>query len=591
MEERVPPVLEMVRDTVPDENFKDKSDGHPADYGVSRSLTALRCSHDVTQAELAERTGCTQSKISRIENSPNDRLKLEDLAMYARAFNMRVSIGFERELPAADVIGSLARQIRNSLDDVAEKAQNEGAAEGGAERSYEEFLFNMLDLFMDKLEAHRARSNGSAESPVATRAKNGKPEDSEYTRQSTQAKRMAGPNPNPRSDEAVVQVGPARLASLLSERRHGMTARIVLRLLMISTCWSCGSDSVTAPDLERGLREVGNMTQPRSKHVAMLLQNGKVLIAGGNAEMPPAEHGVLFMPNGLVSAEVFDPETGVSTPTGDMTASRWDDHGILLPDGRALIVSGILNIPIEKYDPHSGRFDSAANAPWSSGTNTATLLPNGEVLLIGGGSAGRARVFDPASGTFSDSFAIDHPGYGHTATLLKDGRVLIVGGARLGIELTGRNLIYDPSSKAFSRAGNLQFDRAHHKAVLLQDGRVLIVGGQVGDGPHVPTTEIYDPETNTFSAAGTSAMNPMAAHLLPSGRVFFIHFDNGNISLYNPDTQVFSPPTGHSIGPWRYGATVTPLNDGRVVIAGGMKTANDSHSHESISDQIFIFTP
>lgn len=177
MEGRFTSVLEVVRNTVPDEDFKDKSDGHSADYGVSRSLTALRCSHDATQAELAERAGCTQSKISRIENSPNDRLKLEDLAIYARAFNMRVSLGFEQELPAADVIGRLARQIRNSLDDVAEKAQNKGAAEQEAERSYEEFLFGMLDLFMEKLEALRARRNVSAESPVATRAENGRPID------------------------------------------------------------------------------------------------------------------------------------------------------------------------------------------------------------------------------------------------------------------------------------------------------------------------------------------------------------------------------------------------------------------------------
>ena len=370
-----------------------------------------------------------------------------------------------------------------------------------------------------------------------------------------------------------------------------MTARIVIKLFVVASFCACGSDSVTAPDLERGLHEVGNMTQPRSEHVAMLLQNGKVLIAGGNAEMPPAEHGVLFMPNGLVSAEIFDPETGVSSPTGDLTASRWDDHGILLAEGRVLMISRFLRLPIEMYDPHSGRFDAVADAPWSNGARTATLLPNGEVLLIGASSAGRARVFDPASGTFSDTNAIDHPGYGHTATLLKDGRVLIVGGARRGIELTGRNLIYDPSSEAFSRAGDLQFDRAHHKAVLLQDGRVMIVGGQVGDGPHVPTTEIYDPETNTFSAAGTSAMNPLAALLLPSGRVFFIHYNNGNISLYNPDTQVFSPPTGHSIGPYRHGVTATLLDDGRVVIVGGLKWSDVNHSHESISDQIFIYTP
>ena len=371
-----------------------------------------------------------------------------------------------------------------------------------------------------------------------------------------------------------------------------MTARIVIGMFVVSSLWACGGDSVTtsaSPALERGLYEVGAMTRPRFEHAATLLQSGRVLIVGGNAEMPPTEPGVPFRPSGLVSAEIFDPETGVSTPTGNMTASRYDDHGILLPDGRALIVSGVLNIPIEMYDPHSGRFDSAANAPWTNGARTATLLPNGEVFLT---SSLQAGVFNPAKGAFSATFRMFPNRVGHTATLLKDGRVLIVGGKLWGGEwLLGQNLIYDPSSEAFSEAGNLQFDRAHHKAVLLQDGRVLIVGGHTDPWDRVQTAEIYDPKTDTFSPAGTSAMDPLAALLLPSGRVFFIHSDNGNISFYNPDTQVFSPPTGHSLGPWRNGATVTPLEDGRVVIAGGLKWGDDSHSHESISDQIFIFTP
>ena len=87
-------------------------------------------------------------------------------------------------------------------------------------------------------------------------------------------------------------------------------------------------------------------------------------------------------------------------------------------------------------------------------------------------------------------------------------------------------------------------------------------------------------------------MNPIAALLLPSGRVFFIHSENGNIALYNPDTQVFSP-TGHSVGQWRHGATVTLLDDGRVLIAGGVNWSDGGHSAvpESISDQILIFTP
>ena len=69
----------------------------------------------------------------------------------------------------------------------------------------------------------------------------------------------------------------------------------------------------------------------------------------------------------LISAEIFDPETGISTPTGDLTASRdSEDHGILLPDGRVLIISRFLNLLIEMYDAHSGRFDSVAIVPLDS---------------------------------------------------------------------------------------------------------------------------------------------------------------------------------------------------------------------------------
>ncbi len=177
MEKRVTSGLEMVRDTAPDENFQDKSDGHPADDGVSRALTALRCSQDVTQAELAKRAGCTQSKISRIENSPNDRLKLEDLTIYARAFNMRVSIDFGHSSTVADAIGGLARQIRNGLGEVADRVRHEETTDEGTKKPYEAFLFDMLDLFMDNLEGLRARQNGSRDSGETTRAGNGRPMD------------------------------------------------------------------------------------------------------------------------------------------------------------------------------------------------------------------------------------------------------------------------------------------------------------------------------------------------------------------------------------------------------------------------------
>ena len=234
-----------------------------------------------------------------------------------------------------------------------------------------------------------------------------------------------------------------------------------------------------------------------------------------------------------------------------------------------------------------------ADVPYNATIQTATLLPSGRVFVTFMGHTG---VFDPATGTFPSIFAMDDRRRLHTATLLKDGRVLIVGGTRGGIdnELTGRNLIYEPSSNAFAEAGDLQVDRIFHKAVLLQDGRVLIIGGIAGEGPFVHTAEMFDPETNAFSPAGVSAIDPLAATLLPSGKVLLMRSINGDIALYNPATHEFSP-TGHSIG-WRTQPTVTLLADGRVMVAGGSKykegSTNSGHTFdEEITDQILIFTP
>ena len=175
MEIRETSVYELVSNATPVKALDDEVEGYPKGCNVSRTLADLRWSRDLTQEELAKRAGCTQSKISRIENSSDDRLKLEDLAIYARAFNMQVSIDFARESSTTDATERLARQIRNSLDEMAEKVEPEVAADECVRESYEAFLFDMLDLFMDNLEGLRARQNGSPDSGETTRAGNGRP--------------------------------------------------------------------------------------------------------------------------------------------------------------------------------------------------------------------------------------------------------------------------------------------------------------------------------------------------------------------------------------------------------------------------------
>ena len=96
-------------------------------------------------------------------------------------------------------------------------------------------------------------------------------------------------------------------------------------------------------------RQTGTIAVDRYGHTATLLQDGRVLVAGG-----VNENAV------LASAELYDPTTGTFSPTGDMTVPRVGHTATLLLDGRVLIAggandaNGTLNKPVysaEIYDP------------------------------------------------------------------------------------------------------------------------------------------------------------------------------------------------------------------------------------------------
>jgi hypothetical protein len=73
----------------------------------------------------------------------------------------------------------------------------------------------------------------------------------------------------------------------------------------------------------------GNMIKPSGvTSPAALLTNGRILFAGGE----DGETGV-----GFSAAEVYDPSTGTSTATGNLTTPRFDHTETLLPDGTVLI--------------------------------------------------------------------------------------------------------------------------------------------------------------------------------------------------------------------------------------------------------------
>jgi WD40 repeat protein len=270
----------------------------------------------------------------------------------------------------------------------------------------------------------------------------------------------------------------------------------------------------------------GDLTTGRALHTATLLPSGQVLVAGGFSSLLP--------PNPLSSAELYDPATGLWTPTGDLNAARVFPTETLLPSGQVLLAGGIdfrsSLSSTEVYDPATGIWTLTGDLAGARGGHTATLLPSGQVLVSGGydpslpppGVRSSAELYDPGTGMWSAAGDLMTARYDHMSTFLPSGQVLVAAGYSGVMELSSAEL-YDPATGSWTPTGDLVSARRGHQATLLPaTGQVLVAGGITTDGGFaVSSAELYDPGTGqwTMTSSLLSARFVYRAVLLPSGQV------------------------------------------------------------------------
>ena len=178
--------------------------------------------------------------------------------------------------------------------------------------------------------------------------------------------------------------------------------------------------------VEQTWSEAGAMSEKRLLHTATLLEDGRALFVGG-VKGSIGQEGAAN-----TSADLFDPGTDTWSSAAAMSVGRAVHTATRLQDGRVLVTGGQGKIDsAEIYDPAADTWSSVGVMSETRTDHTASLLPDGRVLVTGGlGRVFSTEIFDPVSGTWSPGPEMSEPRYFHSSTVLADDRVLVAGGLR-----------------------------------------------------------------------------------------------------------------------------------------------------------------
>jgi transcriptional regulator with XRE-family HTH domain len=143
-------VSQMVRETSEDSSFKELFEDRLRARRIVKDLMIQRAVLDLSQKEIADRIGCTQSRISKLESTHDADLRLGDLAKYADALGLRVNIVLEsKEWTPVTRIKKFAFQIKHELDRLATLAAQDHLIAKGLSDFLGEAFFNLVNILQE----------------------------------------------------------------------------------------------------------------------------------------------------------------------------------------------------------------------------------------------------------------------------------------------------------------------------------------------------------------------------------------------------------------------------------------------------------
>jgi N-acetylneuraminic acid mutarotase len=323
----------------------------------------------------------------------------------------------------------------------------------------------------------------------------------------------------------------------------------------------------------------GNLTTGRAFHTATLLQDGTVLVAGGETNTTGGM---------TASAEIYNPISNTWAATGSMLNIREGHTATLLSDGRVLVVGGGAGATAEIYNPSTQAWSATGSLNAIRVGQSASLLQNGMVLVAGGCCASdgftsltSSELWNPATGQWTLTGNMVAPQAYQTATVLSDGTVLVEGGTFYRTGVTSAAEIYNPSTGTWTAVGYLNVSRSGNTASLLLNDQVLAAGGSPGGCcSGLTSAELYAPTSQTWKTvpAMSTTRNDAAAAAISGGTEALVAGGYSCCDSPNPtrnSAEIFNVTTNTwsltaSMSQARYGHTLTTLNDGTALAAGGV---------------------
>lgn len=313
------------------------------------------------------------------------------------------------------------------------------------------------------------------------------------------------------------------------------------------------------------------MLTARSQACSVPLQDGRVLVAGGNT------------PNTVTNSVEIYTQNGSFAQAAAMLSARAGASCVTLADGRVYVAGGTDGqhalSTAEIYDPAQNTWTSAAPLNTARSGHTATLLPWGSVLLTGGNGAdgngvAAVELYLPTIDQTQAVGNLSSPRQG-AAIAATPGRQVIIAGGTDGKNTLNTIDVYSALDNSIKPGGTLLTARKSFGAATLLDGTVLFTGGYAADGTVLATSEIYDPATKTLMAgpALTTARAEHQSYALPNnGTVLLVGGTDGSALIRNSELFSFQSgkfTAGAPVNTPRYQTAQALMHPGAMVMAGG----------------------